>query len=134
MSWFSALAGPAARRALKVRVFALWKLLRHPNTPWPSKAVAGLVLLYALSPIDLIPDFIPVLGLLDELLLLPLGLALAVALAPRPLWEACLAEARQAVDRDNARAPKWRAGAVFIVLIWLLLGGLVLGWWWSGRA
>ncbi|MBL0719072.1 DUF1232 domain-containing protein [Piscinibacter sp. Jin2] len=134
MSWFTALAGPAARRALKIRVFALWKLLRHADTPWPSKAVAGLVLLYALSPIDLIPDFIPVLGLLDELLLLPLGLALAVALAPKPLWQACLTEAQQEADSRNARAPKWRAGAVFIVLIWLLLGGLALGWWWSGRA
>ncbi|MBB1162576.1 YkvA family protein [Aquariibacter albus] len=131
MSWFSALTGPAARRALKIRVFALWKLLRHPNTPWPSKAVAGLVLLYALSPIDLIPDFIPVLGLLDELLLLPLGLALAVALAPKPLWQVCLAEARQEAESRHARAPKWRAGAVLVVLIWLLLGALALGWWWG---
>lgn len=129
MSWFSALTGPAARRALKIRVFALWKLLRHPNTPWPSKAVAGLVLLYALSPIDLIPDFIPVLGLLDELLLLPLGLALAVALAPKPLWQACLAEAQQEADSRNARAPKWRWGAVLVVAVWVAMASLLFVAW-----
>lgn len=129
MSWFTALAGPAARRALKIRVFALWKLLRHADTPWPSKAVAGLVLLYALSPIDLIPDFIPVLGLLDELLLLPLGLALAVALAPKPLWQACLAEAQQEADSRNARAPKWRWGAALVVGVWVAVASLLFALW-----
>lgn len=121
----------ATTKRLSVYLFALWKLFKHPDTPRAAKWVAIAVVAYAVSPIDLIPDFIPVLGLLDELLLLPLGLALAVALAPKPLWQACLAEARQEAESRHARAPKWRAGAVLVVLIWLLLGALALGWWWG---
>lgn len=109
--------------ALRVRLLALWKLLRHPETPWPVRAVAVLVFAYAVSPIDLVPDFIPVLGLVDDLLLLPLGLWLVVRLAPRELWQRCLAEA-EAEDRPGA-LPKWAAGrwlgAAIVVGLWLAL-------------
>ena len=74
---------------LKVHLLALWKLFRNPATPWIVKAVAVAVVAYAVSPIDLIPDFIPVLGQLDDLLLLPLGVALAVWLTPPALWAHC---------------------------------------------
>jgi len=82
------------------------------------------VLAYALSPIDLIPDFIPVLGLLDDLILLPLGIALAVKLTPDALWQARLAEAEASKDK----LPKMVWGAVLIVAVWLLVM-LALGWW-----
>lgn len=126
-------SGPEARRLLKWRVRALWKLMKHPSTPWTSRAVAALVLLYALSPIDLIPDFIPVLGMLDELILLPLGLALAVAMAPRPLWQDCLDEAAREVAEGRPRPPRWWLGGALIVVIWLALAGwagwaLLRGW------
>ena len=110
----------------KVQLFrslvALWWLVRDARTPRASKAVAWLVLAYALSPIDLIPDFIPVLGLLDDLLLLPLGVMLAVRLAPRGLWQEMLARA-QAFE---GRLPRLAAGLVLVLLIWLaLLAGFV---------
>jgi uncharacterized membrane protein YkvA (DUF1232 family) len=112
---------------LAVWLIALWKLFKHPQTPRPAKLVALLVLGYALSPIDLIPDFIPVLGLLDELVLIPLGVALAVRLTPKPLWEARLREA----EASREKLPKLWWGAVLIGLVWLLLFGVFV-WWIAG--
>ena len=65
-------------RALKRDVVALWIAARDPRTPWYAKVAAGVVAAYALSPIDLIPDFVPVLGYLDDIVIVPLGIALAV--------------------------------------------------------
>ena len=112
---------------LATMLLALWKLFKHPDTPWAPKLVAIAVLAYAVSPIDLIPDFIPVLGMLDDLLLIPLGVALAVKLTPAHLWQARLAEAEAGADK----LPHLVWGAVAIVLLWLLLlAGF--GWWlWS---
>jgi uncharacterized membrane protein YkvA (DUF1232 family) len=109
---------------LKVHLLALWKLFRHPATPWGVKAIAVGVVAYAVSPIDLIPDFIPVLGQLDDLLLLPLGVALAVRLTPPALWARCLQEAEAGVDR----LPRLLWGAALIVLCWLSLLGLLMWW------
>lgn len=72
-------------RAIKRDVVALWLAARDPRVPWYAKAVAGMVAAYALSPIDLIPDFIPVLGYLDDLLIVPLGILVAVELIPEPV-------------------------------------------------
>jgi hypothetical protein len=82
------------------------------------------VLAYVLSPIDLIPDFIPVLGQLDELILVPLGVALAIRLTPDALWQARLREA----EAQGGRAPKLLWGALLIVAIWLLCAS-AMGWW-----
>ena len=109
---------------LKVHLLALWKLFRHPATPWFVKAIAVAVVAYAVSPIDLIPDFIPVLGQLDDLILLPLGVALAVRLTPPALWAQCLLEADAGVER----LPRMLWGAILVVLCWLALLGL-LAWW-----
>jgi len=120
--------GKLLRRAntarLATHLLALWKLFRHPETPWLAKLVAVLVLAYALSPIDLIPDFIPVLGLLDDVILLPLGIALAVRLTPRHLWQARLAEAETGADQ----LPRLLWGAAIVLLIWLAVVTL-LAWW-----
>ena len=122
------LCGAANRARLATYLLALWKLMKHPDTPRGPKIVAVVVLLYALSPIDLIPDFLPVIGQLDELILLPLGIALAVRLTPPALWQARLREA----EADGGRAPKMLWGALLIVGVWLLmLGGLA--WWAWGR-
>ena len=122
------LFGAANRARLATYLLALWKLMKHPDTPRGPKIVAVVVLLYALSPIDLIPDFLPVIGQLDELILLPLGIALAVRLTPPALWQARLREA----EADGGRAPKMLWGALLIVGVWLLmLGGLA--WWAWGR-
>lgn len=118
------LFGAASRARLAVYLLALWKLFTHKDTPRSAKLVAVAVLAYALSPIDLIPDFIPVLGQLDDLVIVPLGIALAVRLTPKPLWEARLREAEAGRDK----LPRMLWGAVVIVAIWLLLLG-ALAWW-----
>ncbi len=115
---------------LATYLHALWKLFKHPETPPAAKWVAIAVVAYAVSPIDLIPDFIPVLGLLDDLILIPLGIALVVRLTPKPLWEARLLEAEQGAHER----PRLIWGAVVIVLIWL--GVLALAVWavWAALA
>ena len=119
----------ARARALKQQVFVLWLASRDPRTPWTAKLLAACVVAYAFSPIDLIPDFIPVLGQLDDLVLVPLGFLLVLRLVP----EAVLADAREraeAVAREG-RPTNWVAGAL-VVALWVLgaawLGRVVYGW------
>lgn len=100
-------------RALKRDVVALWLAARDPRVPWYAKAIAGAVAAYALSPIDLIPDFVPVLGYLDDLLIVPLGIALAVKLIPEPILSDLRMKAVQ-----HAK-PTSRAGLAAVLLIWL---------------
>lgn len=110
-------------RKLKQDVVALWIASRDPRVSWRAKAVAGLVAAYALSPIDLIPDFIPVLGLIDDLLIVPTGLWLALRMIPPEL----MAEFRaQAADRARPRS-LWAAAG--IVAVWIVAAAL-LAWWW----
>jgi uncharacterized membrane protein YkvA (DUF1232 family) len=102
-------------------LIALWKLFKHPQTPRAARWVAIAVLAYAASPIDLIPDFIPVLGQLDDLIIVPLGIALAIRLTPRPLWD----EVWRDAETSAQRLPRFRSGMVVIALVWaLVLGGL----------
>ncbi|MCC6075632.1 YkvA family protein [Pseudomonas sp. GCM10022188] len=108
-------------RSLKRQVMVLWFCARHPDTPWAAKLLALAVVAYALSPIDLIPDFIPVLGYLDDVILLPLGILLALRLIPAPVFEACRQQA-QAWEAAGAARPRSRLAAVLIVALWLLLG------------
>ena len=101
-------------RALRHEVGALWLAARDPRTPFAAKLVAAGVAAYALSPVDLIPDFIPVLGLVDDLLLLPLGILLAVRMIPPPL----MAEFRAAAKGPNR--PASRAGLLVVLALWVL--------------
>jgi len=114
-------------RGLKRDVVALWLAARDPRTPLGAKLLAGLVAAYALSPIDLIPDFIPVLGYLDDLLLVPAGIWLAVRLIPAEL----LAEFRAAAEARER--PRSLAGAAVVAAVWLALAGLAV-WLWLGGA
>lgn len=107
-------------------LIALWKLFKHPATPRPARWVAIAVIAYALSPIDLIPDFIPVLGLLDDIVIVPLGIALAVKLTPRPLWDEVYKEAQASA----MRLPRMWSGAVFIGCVWAVVAGLLGYWLW----
>lgn len=115
-------AGTAGGR-IRVYLIALWKLFRHPQTPRAARWAAIATIAYALSPIDLIPDFIPVLGQLDDIVIVPLGIALAVRLTPKPLWESLLLEA----ESSKMKLPRLWWGAVAVVAIWALL--IALGWW-----
>ena len=105
---------------------ALWIAARDPRTPWLAKLIAGAVAAYALSPLDLIPDFIPILGYLDDLLIVPLGLALAIRLVPPLLMEAFRAQA----VAQRAR-PKSLGAAAIIVTLWLIGAGVMALWAWT---
>ena len=109
---------------LRVYLVALWKLFKHPQAPRAAKWVAFAVIAYAVSPIDLIPDFIPVLGQLDDLIIVPLGIALVVRLTPKPLWQGLLLEA----ESSSQKLPSLWWGTLLIVLVWALLFGL-FAWW-----
>ena len=108
-------------RRLKTELYALYLAYRDPRTPWYAKVVAACVVGYAFSPLDLIPDPIPVLGYLDDLILLPLGIALAIRLIPAEVMNAARA---QASDPDRPRAPANRVAAVLIVVAWIALAAL----------
>ncbi|GAA5531925.1 YkvA family protein [Deinococcus aluminii] len=121
-------------RHLKAELLALSFAARDPRTPWPARALALLVLAYALSPIDLIPDFIPVLGQLDDLLLVPAGLWLALRLIPAEV----LSDARARAAAHPARLARsaWGLGlmlALYALAVWLLWRGW-LGPWWQHRS
>jgi len=112
-------------RAIRRDVVAVWIAARDPRVPWYAKALALAVAAYALSPIDLIPDFIPVLGYLDDLIIVPLGILLVIKLIPAEL----MAEFRAEAARREA-APRSTVAAVVIVLTWIAAAGLLLWWLW----
>jgi uncharacterized membrane protein YkvA (DUF1232 family) len=115
--------------SVKTDVVALFLAGRDPRVPWYAKFVAVVVAAYALSPIDLIPDFIPVLGYLDDVILVPLGILLAVRLVPPALMEEFRAEAQ-----NRAEHPASRAGALGIVSLWILAALLLLWAFWPDQA
>jgi uncharacterized membrane protein YkvA (DUF1232 family) len=110
-------------RQLKVEVYALYLAYRDPRVPWIARIFTACVVAYAFSPIDLIPDFIPVLGYLDDLILIPLGIRIALSMIPSEV----MAESRkQAQEIINQGKPLNYAAAVFIILIWVLLFALAI--------
>ena len=116
-------------RTIKRDVVAVWIAARDPRVPWYAKAVALAVAAYALSPIDLIPDFIPVLGYLDDLIIVPLGILLVVKLIPAELMAEFRAEAAR---REGA--PRSMITGVLIVAIWISAAALLLWWLWPTPA
>ena len=101
-------------RSIKNDVVALWFAARDPRVPWYAKMLAGAVAAYALSPIDLIPDFIPVLGYADDLLIVPLGIFLAIKLIPADLLEEHRLTARAIAER-----PVSRTAAIVVAALWV---------------
>lgn len=116
---------------IKRDILALYLAARHPATPWYAKALALAIAGYALSPIDLIPDFIPILGYLDDVILLPAAIVLCVRLIP----PAVLAECRQQADAAFAAGkPVSRTAAAIIVILWLGLAAALVWWGWQSLA
>lgn len=109
-------------RAIKTEVHAVHLAARDPRMPWLAKILAIAVTAYALSPIDLIPDFVPVLGYLDDLLIVPLGIWLVVRLVPDEVMAEYRIKAREAATR-----PISKAGMTAIIVLWIV-GALLLGW------
>ena len=115
---------PERARSFTVDVAALYLAGKDPRVPWYAKVLAAGVAGYALSPIDLIPDFIPILGYLDDLVLIPLGVASVRRMIPAQVWAECRARARAGLGEGK---PVSRAAAAVIVTIWILTA-LAFGW------
>ena len=108
-------------RRLKAETLALYLAARDPRTPWYARALAVLVVGYALSPIDLIPDFVPVLGLLDDVILIPIGIALVLRMVPPQV----IAEARARANIELAdKRPRSRVAAAVVIAIWIVAAAL----------
>lgn len=114
-------------RRIRQDVLTLWFARRHPDTPWLVKGLTFFVVAYALSPIDLIPDFIPVLGYLDDVILLPALIWLAVRLLPPQVLDESRAQARDWLARAAGK-PRSRVGALLILTLWALLAAAILAW------
>ena len=126
--FMSAISKLKARAAeLKKELVAIYLAAKHRETPWYAKVLIAAIIAYAMSPIDLVPDFIPVLGLLDDLLLLPLGIALVLRMVPDHVMAECRARAS---ERLPARTKAGAIAAGLIVLLWLsaIVGGGVWAW------
>ena len=116
-------------REIERDVVALWFAARDSRTPVAAKLVAATAAAYALSPIDLIPDFIPIIGYLDDLILLPLGIALAVRLIPDGLMAEFRRDALQQLQRPHSRA-----GAAIVVVVWIAVAALLVWLFWPHQA
>ena len=112
-------------RRLREDTFALYLAARHPETPWYAKLFVAGVVAYAFSPIDLIPDFVPVLGYLDDLILIPMGVAIAVKMIPDPVLIECRARAKEIIANGK---PVSLAAGVVILAIWLALAAFCILW------
>jgi len=113
-------------REIKLDVVAIGIAARDPRVPWYVKLLAAAIAAYALSPIDLIPDFVPVLGYVDDLIIVPAGILLTIRLMPPGLMEEFRAEAAV-----RAPQPTSRVGAAFVVAVWV--GALAVVAWWMSR-
>lgn len=114
-------------KRIKRDAVTLWFAGKHPATPWYAKALGVFVVAYALSPIDLIPDFIPVLGYLDDVLLLPALIWLAIRLLPPEVAADCRKQADEWMKTQGVK-PSSRVGAAVIVLVWIAAGAALWIW------
>jgi uncharacterized membrane protein YkvA (DUF1232 family) len=110
-------------RQLSAQTYALYLAYRDPRTPWYAKLFAALIVGYVFSPIDPIPDFIPGVGLLDEMVVVPVGVWIAAKMIPRQVMEECQEKAREMAEGEK---PVNRVAAVVVVAVWLLCVGLAV--------
>src|SRR5215207_3361511 len=110
-------------RQLSAQTYTLYLAYRHPRTPWYAKVFAALIVGYVFSPIDPIPDFIPGVGLLDEMVVVPIGVLIAAKMIPREVFEECKEKARKVAEGEK---PVSRVAAVVVVAVWLLCVALAI--------
>jgi uncharacterized membrane protein YkvA (DUF1232 family) len=114
-------------KSLRNEIYALYFAARDPRTPWYAKVLAAFIIGYALSPIDLIPDFIPVLGYLDDLIIVPAGIALLIKIIPNGVLQECREKAH---SQPISIKRNWVAGTI-IILVWLLLIYIAFSFLWG---
>ncbi len=105
-------------KQLKRQITIVYLAYIHDEVEWYKKVFLLLILIYAVSPIDLIPDFIPVLGMVDDLILIPLGVVLAIKMIPKDVWEECKKQAENGVRIDERYQ---KVGTVLIILLWIVI-------------
>src|SRR5215212_8097361 len=110
-------------RRLSAQTYALYLAYRHPRTPWYAKVFAALIVGYVFSPLDPIPDFIPGVGLLDEMVVVPIGVLLATKMIPREVMEECREKTREVAEGEK---PVSRVAAVVVAAVWLLCVALAI--------
>ncbi len=110
-------------RQLSAQTYALYLAYRHPRTPWYAKIFAVLVVGYVFSPIDPIPDFIPGVGLLDEMIVIPVGVLITAKMIPREVMEECREKSREVAEGEK---PVSRVAAVVVIAVWLLCVALAI--------
>ena len=108
---------------LKKQIIIIYLATMHKDVKWYTKALLLLILLYALSPIDLIPDFIPVLGLLDDFILIPAGIIIACKMIPKSVWDECRLQAENGVIISGTYK---KAGASMIIILWITILSVVV--------
>jgi uncharacterized membrane protein YkvA (DUF1232 family) len=108
-------------RKLELETYTLYYASRNPGTPWYAKVWVALVVAYALSPVDLIPDFIPVIGYLDDLVLIPAGVAVAIKLIPKDVYAASKSLAQR---RRGEKKPNWVVGGI-VIAVWVGVAALI---------
>jgi uncharacterized membrane protein YkvA (DUF1232 family) len=117
-------------KELKQETYALYYACKDARIPWYVKLLASCAIAYALSPIDLIPDFIPILGLLDDLILLPLIIVLLIKLIPQAIMDDCRHQAKMAIASEKNQLHSWNASIV-IIAIWFMAGIVLVFWLYS---
>jgi len=105
-------------KLLRVKIYTIYVAYKDPRVPWYAKAFAACIVAYAFSPIDLIPDFIPILGYLDDIVLIPLGIALVLKMIPKAVIKECEEKAQAILSQDK---PKSLVAAAIIVAIWVFV-------------
>src|ERR671921_58770 len=123
MWWMNLEAWKRRARRLSAQTYALYLAYRHPRTPWYAKVFAALIVGYVFSPVDPIPDFIPGVGLLDEMVVVPIGVLIAVKMIPRQVMEECQERARGVAEGEK---PVSRVAAGIVVTVWLLCVALAV--------
>jgi uncharacterized membrane protein YkvA (DUF1232 family) len=110
-------------KQLKKQIILVYLAYMHKDVKWYKKAFLLLILIYAVSPIDLIPDFIPILGLLDDIILIPLGIMIAIRIIPKDIWEECKRTAENEIPIDGRYK---KMGGALIALVWAIALILVI--------
>ena len=111
-------------KLLEVKIYTIYLAYKDPRVPWYAKVFTACIVAYAFSPIDLIPDFIPILGYLDDIVLIPLGIALALKMIPKEVIKECEEKAQAILSQDK---PRSLVAAVIIVAIWVFIVALFVG-------